>query len=541
MIRVLVVEDEPDLASAIAISLRREGYAVDVAGDGASALDRVGANEYDLVCLDLNLPDTDGLEVCRQVVSMPTADDAVVPRIIMLTARGGIDDRISGLDQGADDYLVKPFSLGELGARVRAVLRRDTATTSSVVRRAGIELDSSRHEVRVNGTRVELTTKEFALLRWFVLHPDVVHSSERLLEHVWDEHADPFTNTVRVTISNLRRKLAAAGGGGLIETLPGRGYLLRSAADERSRSPVPGAHVLHAADRRTGVAHHGGTGHVARPTTRSPPWSVGAARVGRDVALVVVAQQGAGDVAAQARARRAPVDARRVGLTVVPAMAVAWFASGRMLRTVDRALAEVDAKETAKEEERRRRLDEVIHELRTPLAVAGTNLELAASDPAIDPDTGRLIDAARRAADRMRRTVDDLAEHGRLAVTRADVLDLAAEARAVVAEHAGPARARGLHLQVGGASVVGWPAGDRGRGAHRARQPHVERSPPGAEWLVDRRVVRRARRLGLGGRHRRGPRACRCASTSGSSSAVGVAGTIAIATARLIRRSAGWG
>ena len=213
VMRVLVVEDEPDLASAIAISLRREGYAVDVAGDGASALDRVGMNEYDLVCLDLNLPDTDGLEVCRQVVSMPTADDAVVPRIIMLTARGGIDDRISGLDQGADDYLVKPFSLSELGARVRAVLRRDTATTSSVVRRAGIELDSSRHEVRVNGTRVELTTKEFALLRWFVLHPDVVHSSERLLEHVWDEHADPFTNTVRVTISNLRRKLAAGAGG----------------------------------------------------------------------------------------------------------------------------------------------------------------------------------------------------------------------------------------------------------------------------------------------------------------------------------------
>ena len=228
VMRVLVVEDEPDLASAIAISLRRDGYAVDVANDGVSALDRVGVNEYDLVCLDLNLPDTDGLDVCRQVVSMPTVDDAVVPRIIMLTARGGIDDRIRGLDQGADDYLVKPFSLGELGARVRALLRRDMATTSSVVRRAGIEFDSSRHEVRVNGTSVDLTTKEFALLRWFVLHPDVVHSSERLLEHVWDEHADPFTNTVRVTISNLRRKLAAAGGEGLIETLPGRGYVLRS-------------------------------------------------------------------------------------------------------------------------------------------------------------------------------------------------------------------------------------------------------------------------------------------------------------------------
>jgi len=226
--RILVVEDEPDLASAIAISLRRDGYAVDVAGDGASALDRVGVNEYDLVCLDLNLPDTDGLDVCRQVVSMPPVDAAVVPRIIMLTARGGINDRIRGLDQGADDYLVKPFSLGELGARVRALLRRDTDTTSSVVCRAGIELDSGRHEVRVNGRQVVLTAKEFALLRWFVLHPDVVHSAERLLEHVWDEHADPFTNTVRVTLSNLRRKLAVAGGDQLIETVPGCGYRLPS-------------------------------------------------------------------------------------------------------------------------------------------------------------------------------------------------------------------------------------------------------------------------------------------------------------------------
>jgi DNA-binding response OmpR family regulator len=124
--------------------------------------------------------------------------------------------------------LVKPFSLGELGARVRALLRRDTTGGSSVVTRAGVELDSSRHTVRVNGTAVALTTKEFALLRWFVLHPDVVHSAEQLLEHVWDEHADPFTNTVRVTLSNLRRKLHASGGDRLIETIPGRGYILRS-------------------------------------------------------------------------------------------------------------------------------------------------------------------------------------------------------------------------------------------------------------------------------------------------------------------------
>jgi DNA-binding response OmpR family regulator len=147
----------------------------------------------------------------------------------MLTARGGIDDRIRGLDEGADDYLVKPFSLRELGARVRALLRRDTATGNSLITAGGIEMDTARHEVSYQGTPVELTVKEFNLLRWFLLHPGDVHSSERLLEHVWDEHADPFTNTVRVTISNLRRKLSEAGGGGQpIETIPGRGYRLRA-------------------------------------------------------------------------------------------------------------------------------------------------------------------------------------------------------------------------------------------------------------------------------------------------------------------------
>jgi len=229
--RILVVEDEHDLASAIATALRRDGYAIDVAGDGATALDRVAVNAYDLVCLDLNLPDADGLDVCREVVSSPVhrADpEATTPKIIMLTARGGIDDRIRGLDSGADDYLVKPFSLGELGARIRALLRRDTSTGSSVMGVAGIEMDTARHEVTLRGVPVELTAKEFALLRWFLVHPDEVHSSERLLEHVWDEHADPFTNTVRVTISNLRKKLAAVDGAQLITTLPGRGYVLRT-------------------------------------------------------------------------------------------------------------------------------------------------------------------------------------------------------------------------------------------------------------------------------------------------------------------------
>jgi DNA-binding response OmpR family regulator len=160
---------------------------------------------------------------------MPSVDLATQPRILMLTARGSIEDRIIGLDHGADDYLVKPFALGELGARVRALLRRDTTANSAIVEHHGIELDGARHEVRIDGRLTDLTAKEFALLRWFLLHPGTVHSAERLLEHVWDEHADPFTATVRVTISNLRRKLSDAGRPDLIETLPGRGYRLRSA------------------------------------------------------------------------------------------------------------------------------------------------------------------------------------------------------------------------------------------------------------------------------------------------------------------------
>ncbi len=228
--RILVVEDEPDLASAVAAGLRREGYAVDVADDGSTALERLAETPYDVVCLDLNLPDLDGLEVCRRVVrgldrSLLT-DVESPPRILMLTARGTVEDRIAGLDEGADDYLVKPFSLGELAARVRALGRRDTLATSAVLTWDGIELDAARHLVRHHGREVELTAKEFALLRWFLLHPRDVHSAERLLEHVWDEHADPFTNTVRVTISNLRRKLADGGGRQPIETVTGRGYRL---------------------------------------------------------------------------------------------------------------------------------------------------------------------------------------------------------------------------------------------------------------------------------------------------------------------------
>jgi DNA-binding response OmpR family regulator len=223
-VRLLVVEDEVDLADAVARGLRREGYAVDVAHDGGEALDKLGENAYDLVCLDLNLPVVDGREVCRRLRAMPVPVDTAAPRVLMLTARDTLEDRVGGLDDGADDYLVKPFAFPELSARVRTLLRRDAARSGALLRTGDVEVDTARHEARRGDRALDLTAKEFALLRYFVAHAGEVLSQEQLLEHVWDEHADPFTNTVRVTVGTLRRKLSEGGERPAIETIIGRGY-----------------------------------------------------------------------------------------------------------------------------------------------------------------------------------------------------------------------------------------------------------------------------------------------------------------------------
>lgn len=220
--RLLVVDDEQDLATTVAASLRREGYAVDVVHAGQEALDRLLVNPYDLVLLDLTLPDIDGLELCRIIRTDPMYDPTT--RILMVTARDSVGDRVIGLDQGADDYLIKPFALQELSARVRTLLRRETVGGDAVLESGGLSMDTARQIVTWSGELVELTTKEFSLLRYFMSHPEEVLSQERLLEHVWDEMLDPFTNTARVTVGTLRRKLVSVSGVQHIETVIGAGY-----------------------------------------------------------------------------------------------------------------------------------------------------------------------------------------------------------------------------------------------------------------------------------------------------------------------------
>jgi DNA-binding response OmpR family regulator len=217
-VRVLVVEDEAVLAAAIARGLRREAMAVDVSHDGGDALAKLGVNRYDVVVLDRDLPGVHGDDVCQAV-----AAEASPTRILMLTAAGTVDDRIDGLTLGADDYLGKPFAFGELVARIRALARRSRDPLPPVLERRDVRLDPARREATRAGHFLHLTRKEFGVLEALLAADGAVVSAEDLLERVWDEHADPFTNTVRVTIMNLRRKL---GRPPLIETVVGVGYRL---------------------------------------------------------------------------------------------------------------------------------------------------------------------------------------------------------------------------------------------------------------------------------------------------------------------------
>jgi DNA-binding response OmpR family regulator len=216
--RVLVVEDEVVLAEAIARGLRRQGVAVDVAFDGADALDKATVNRYEVIVLDRDLPVVHGDQVCRKL-----AAEGGPGRILMLTAAAGVGARVEGLDLGADDYLGKPFAFSELVARIRALGRRSGAPTPPVLTRGDLLVDPARRQASRGGHFLPLTRKELGVLEVLLAADGRVVSAEELLERVWDEHADPFTNTVRVTVGNLRRKL---GPPPLIQTVIGAGYRL---------------------------------------------------------------------------------------------------------------------------------------------------------------------------------------------------------------------------------------------------------------------------------------------------------------------------
>jgi DNA-binding response OmpR family regulator len=216
IVRVLVVEDHEELALTVAAGLRREGMTVDVALDGHAAIDRASVNDYDVVVLDRDLPGVHGDEVCRSL-----AGGGHPARVLMLTAAGTIDDRVTGLGIGADDYLPKPFAFAELVARVRALGRRPGRAVPVVLVHGDLRLDPSTRIATRDGRRLPLSPKEFAVLELLLAAGGAVVSAEQLLERGWDEFADPFTQTVKVTISRLRRKL---GDPPLIETIPQAGY-----------------------------------------------------------------------------------------------------------------------------------------------------------------------------------------------------------------------------------------------------------------------------------------------------------------------------
>src|SRR5579864_7965871 len=219
--RILLAEDEPRVAGFIAKGLREQAYAVDVAPNGEEALYFASVNQYDLLILDVMLPVEDGFTVCRKL-----RGNGLRTPILMLTARGSVDDRVAGLDCGADDYLTKPFDFKELLARIRALLRRSAVLRPERLQVADLTLDTASHAVSRGGRLVTLTAKEYALLEFLVVNEGRVVGREIIAQHVWDENFDPFSNVIDVYIKRLRAKLDTNSNRRLIHTRRGEGYLL---------------------------------------------------------------------------------------------------------------------------------------------------------------------------------------------------------------------------------------------------------------------------------------------------------------------------
>lgn len=224
--RVLLVEDDTRMADTADRYLRNAGFAVDVAPDGSTALRLAALNSYDTAILDLGLPDMDGLVVCERLRNLHPS-----LRIVMATARDAVESRIAGLDTGADDYIVKPYALGELVARLRAVMRRPADALPTVLAVGDLALDTATRTARRGARVIALTAKEYAVLEVLMRHPGQLLTREHISQHAWDDNYDPFSNVIDVYIGRLRRKIDVPGEMPMLETMRGAGYRLAAATE----------------------------------------------------------------------------------------------------------------------------------------------------------------------------------------------------------------------------------------------------------------------------------------------------------------------
>ena len=225
--RILLVEDEPRVAHFIARGLREQSYAVDIAADGEAALYQASNNDYELIILDVMLPLKNGFEVCKQMRAQ-----GLKQPVLMLTARDAVEDRVTGLDCGADDYLGKPFDFKELLARIRALLRRTKEFRPEIIQLADLVVNTSSHTMTRAGRPIALTAKEYSLLEFFVLRAGKLVRRDEIAEHVWDENFDPFSNIIDVYVRRLRKKIDEGFNPPLIHTRRGEGYIMSADAEE---------------------------------------------------------------------------------------------------------------------------------------------------------------------------------------------------------------------------------------------------------------------------------------------------------------------
>jgi len=220
--RVLIVEDEKKIAEFVKRGLKEEGYAVDIANDGENGFFLAKTNEYDIILLDIMLPKIDGVTLCRKI-----REGGVGSPVIMLTAKDSVEDKVQGLDSGADDYITKPFAFEELLARIRAILRKRSSHASTLLKVGDLAMDLTTHKVNRSGKAIDLTTKEFALLEYLMRNADKVVTRTMISEHVWDIDFDTFTNVIDVYINYLRNKIDSGNKKKMIQTIRGRGYMLK--------------------------------------------------------------------------------------------------------------------------------------------------------------------------------------------------------------------------------------------------------------------------------------------------------------------------